>query len=153
MQVIASQGRPQRVLIVEQGHKLASAAQQWAQSDDHCAYAVEQVACGRAALDRIKSEFFDILVVHEDAICDLGAKDTASSLIRLARKAHKSLIVVMCEKVTVSGAVSAMGAGAHDLIAVPSSAAHLFDRIDHLRERHRKPQGGRLQCTLSVFKR
>jgi two-component system repressor protein LuxO len=97
----------------------------------------DSVTSGRQALEKLRAAAYDIVLI------DLGSLDdrtetTEQAVARLAKLAEGALLVVLSDGGSVSAAVAAMRAGAHDFIAKPVSGAAFATRIGELAHRHGK---------------
>jgi len=94
---------------------------------------------GGAALELLRRNRFDIVIADLDTLEDLAAniEDTVARLVRLAEGA---LVLAVADGSSVSTALSAMRAGAHDYVAKPIGAPALAARIGELAQRHNRPR-------------
>ena len=94
---------------------------------------------GRAAVDMLRQDRFDIIIADLSSLADLspGIEDAMARLVRLAEGA---LILAVADSSSVSAALGAMRAGAHDYLAKPVSGAALASRIGELAQRHGRPR-------------
>jgi len=92
---------------------------------------------GRVAMQRLRSEDFDVLLA---ALCSLDdlAHSAEEAVARLVRLSAGALVVAMAEEASVSAAMAVMRAGAHDYMVRPASGSALAARIRELGERHGK---------------
>jgi two-component system repressor protein LuxO len=92
---------------------------------------------GRQAIEALRSESFDVVLMDLASLSDLGpsAEDGVNKLVKLAEGA---LTIGLSDGASVSAAVAAMRAGAHDFVAKPISGATLVARIGELAQRHGK---------------
>ena len=98
---------------------------------------VIEVDGGRAAVELLKASPFDGLIADLGALADLA--DAAEERIgRLARVASDALIMVLTAEGSISVALSAMRAGAHDCVAHGFDGRALVARITELARRHGK---------------
>ncbi len=67
-------------------------------------------------------------------------------MTRLVRLAGGALLMALADGGSVSAALGAMRAGAHDYIAKPVTAAILADRMAELAQRHGRPRALGLDC-------
>lgn len=91
---------------------------------------------GRAAADSLRSSSYDVVLVDLSSIDDLGP--TEDAVARLAKLADGALIVALSDGASVTAAVAAMRAGAHDFIARPINGSAFSARLGELAERHGK---------------
>jgi two-component system repressor protein LuxO len=92
---------------------------------------------GKEAAEILKSASFDLVMVDLASLADL-APVTEDAVARLARLAEGALMIVMSEGASVSAAVAAMRAGAHDFVAKPLNGQSFAARIAELAQRHGK---------------
>jgi two-component system repressor protein LuxO len=91
---------------------------------------------GKAASDALRSDSYDIVIVDLSSIDDLGP--TEDAVARLVRLADGALIVALSDGASVTAAVAAMRAGAHDFISRPIEGHAFSSRLGELAERHGK---------------
>ncbi len=103
---------------------------------------------GREAADCLRQGRMDIVIADLDSIADLAAsaEDAVGRLVRLAEGA---LFLAVADSGSVSAALAAMRAGAHDYIAKPVSGAALAGRIGELAQRHGRPRSLGVECAQS----
>ena len=110
---------------------------------------------GREAADLLRSAGYDIVLIDLSSIDDLAP--TEDAVARLVKLADGALTVALSEGASVTAAVAAMRAGAHDFIARPLSGTALSARIGELAQRHGKARaltiggGGRQSGGLGGF--
>jgi len=95
------------------------------------------VCGGREAVDLLRGADFDVIIADLVSLADL-AERTEDAVSRLVKLAQGALVLVLSDGSSVSAAVAAMRAGAHDYVAKPVSGAALAARIGELAERHGK---------------
>jgi two-component system repressor protein LuxO len=100
---------------------------------------------GRGAADMLRQSRFDIIIADLSSLADLaaGIEDAMSRLVRLAQGA---LVLAVADTSSVSAALGAMRAGAHDYLAKPFSGAALANRIGELAQRHGRPRSLGAEC-------
>jgi DNA-binding NtrC family response regulator len=98
---------------------------------------VASARSGKTAAEILKTNGFDLIVLDASSLSDLGATEE-ESVARLAKLAGDALTVVLSDGGSVSAAVSAMRAGAHDSLARPVTGAALALRVAELARRHGK---------------
>ncbi len=83
----------------------------------------------------LRSQQFDVILVDLSSLSglDIALEGSISKICRLAKT---SLIIAMSAENSVSMAVDAMGAGAHDCLTKPLSMKVFGDRITELGQRH-----------------
>ena len=92
---------------------------------------------GREAAELLRAGPHDIVLIDLSSIDDL-APQTEEAVARLVKLADGALTIALSEGASVTAAVAAMRAGAHDFIARPIAGAALATRIGELSERHGK---------------
>ncbi len=100
---------------------------------------------GRAAIELLRQNRFDIIIADLSSLADLapGIEDAMSRLVRLAEGA---LMLAVADSSSVSAALGAMRAGAHDYLAKPVSGSALATRIGELAQRHGRPRSLGAEC-------
>src|SRR5690606_8482701 len=93
------------------------------------------VETGRAAADTLRQSRFDIVIADLSSLDDL-ASSVADAVARLVKLADGALVLAMAEGGSVSAALGAMQAGAHDYVAKPIGGTALAGRIGELAQRH-----------------
>ncbi|MBU1305798.1 MAG: sigma-54 dependent transcriptional regulator [Alphaproteobacteria bacterium] len=95
------------------------------------------VAGGRPAAELLRDLPYDIILADLGSLGDLAerSEDAVGRLVRLARGA---LVVAVSDGTSVSAAVGAMRAGAHDYVAKPINGPAMAARISELALRHGK---------------
>jgi DNA-binding NtrC family response regulator len=92
---------------------------------------------GRSALELLKASPFDGVIADLDALADL-ADSTEERIGRLARVASGALLAVLTGDASISVAMAAMRAGAHDCSASDLGGDALVLRLGELARRHGK---------------
>ncbi|WP_240549635.1 sigma-54-dependent transcriptional regulator [Devosia salina] len=100
---------------------------------------VTQVATGRSAVDMLRKTRFDVIIADLESLTDLGPS-IEDAMNRLVRLAEGALILAVAGSGSVSAALGAMRAGAHDYVAKPVSGATLAGRLAELAQRHGRPR-------------
>lgn len=98
---------------------------------------IESAASGRQALELLRQQASGIVIADLASISDL-ADSCEQAVARLVRLAGGALVIAISEGMSVSAAVEAMRAGAHDYVAKPIAARVLAARIGELTVRHGK---------------
>jgi two-component system, repressor protein LuxO len=94
---------------------------------------------GRHAAEMLRQTRFDIIIADLAALSDL-APAIEDAMGRLVRLAEGALVLAIADSGSVSAALGAMRAGAHDYLAKPVSGAALAARIGELAQRHGRPR-------------
>jgi two-component system repressor protein LuxO len=92
---------------------------------------------GKQAAEMLRSQSYDIVLADLSSLGDLAAQ-TEDAMGRLVKLAAGALIIALSDGASVSAAVEAMQAGAHDCIAKPVSGPAFAARIGELAHRHGK---------------
>ena len=94
-------------------------------------------AGGKPAADLLRDVGFDIVLADLSSLGDLAERsdDAVTRLVRLSRGA---LVVALSDGASVTAAVGAMRAGAHDYVAKPINGPAMAARIGELAQRHGK---------------
>lgn len=117
--------------------------------DDTCAHTIAEtlkhhlgrqthittVAGGRQAVELLRGHRFDIILADIASLADLADQSDAA-MARLVRMANKALIIALSDAGSVSAAVAAMRAGAHDYVAKPINGTTIAAKIAELAQRH-----------------
>lgn len=98
---------------------------------------------GRDAVDLLRAATFDLLLVDLDSLADLNDNDAA--VARLVRLAPGALVVALSDGSSVTAALAALSAGAHDYVARPIEGTALAGRLAELAQRHGRDFSGALQ--------
>jgi two-component system repressor protein LuxO len=133
-----SDGEPGgRLLLIDRD---ASHAQLVAETLSQCLGQTARVtiaAGGKPATELLRDVGFDIVLADLSSLSDIAERsdDAVTRLVRLARGA---LVVALSDGASVSAAVGAMRAGAHDYVAKPINGPAMAARIGELAQRHGK---------------
>ena len=98
---------------------------------------ITAVGAGKAATEALRSAEFDVVLADLASLSDL-APQGEEAVARLVKLADGALTVVLSDGASVSAAVAAMRAGAHDFLAKPISGPAFAARIGELASRHGK---------------
>ena len=98
-------------------------------------YRVVHVPDGRSAVAALQDADYDIIVADLTALSDLDS-GADKAVTRLARLGGQALLLAVSSSVSVSAAVEALQAGAHDCLVKPLTLTDLDARISVLRTRH-----------------
>jgi two-component system repressor protein LuxO len=90
---------------------------------------------GRSALEHLRRDGCDALVVSLDAVGDLG-EGMEDAMARLCRSASDAIVVALSDARSVTATLAAMSSGAHDCLSHPVSGRALAARLAELAERH-----------------
>lgn len=104
-------------------------------------FAVEPVVVGltsgRQAVDLLRTSSFDVVAAELAALCDIAERHD-DRIGRLARAATGAIVIVLAEDASISAALGAMRAGAHDCVASSIDSLALVERFGDLGRRHGK---------------
>lgn len=92
---------------------------------------------GRQAADLLRDGSFDIAMADLSSLRDL-AERSDDAVARLVRLADGALFIAVSDGASVSAAVGAMRAGAHDYVVKPVNGPAMAARIGELAQRHGK---------------
>lgn len=99
---------------------------------------MQRAASGRSGADHLRADRYALVLFDLESLDDVAAS-TEEAVARLVRLADGALCIALSEGVSVSAAVAAMRAGAHDFVAKPVHADAFSARIAELARRHGKP--------------
>ena len=94
-------------------------------------------AGGRQAVELLRDTAFDIVLVDLSSLTDLS-EQSDDAMTRLVRLAAGALVIALSDGTSVSAAVAAMRAGAHDYVAKPINGPAIAARLGELAQRHGK---------------
>ncbi|HQZ12614.1 MAG TPA: sigma-54 dependent transcriptional regulator [Devosia sp.] len=98
---------------------------------------IDEARCGRDASDRLRAADYEIVLIDLASVADLTS-ETEEAVARLVKLADGALTIALSDGASVSAAVAAMRAGAHDFVARPVSGPAFSARIAELAQRHGK---------------
>lgn len=104
-----------------------------------CTPEVSVAKSGREAVDMLRAGRFDVILADMPSLSDIAERDE-DGMSRIVRLAEGALVVAMAGGASVSAAVNALRAGAHDYVTKPIAAAALANRIGELAQRHGRPR-------------
>lgn len=136
-----------RLLLIERASDAARQTRSAIAS--HWGNAAELVVAedGRGASAMLRSAAFDIILADTGSMQGLG-ETLEDRFVRLAHLAGGALIIALSDGGSVSGAVAAMRAGAHDYLAKPVGGTALAARLEELGRRHGKARA--IRCETAV---
>jgi DNA-binding NtrC family response regulator len=139
-------GGPARLLVIDRDAVAAKAAAEHVGACFPGSPEAQEVASGRQAAELLRSESFDIVFADLQSLFDLSPI-TEDAVAKLAKLAAGALTIAISDGGSVSAAVAAMRAGAHDVLAKPIGSPALAARLAELSQRHGKaldfgPAGG-----------
>lgn len=112
-----------------------------------CTPVVTLAKSGREALDMLRANRFDIILADMPTLSDIAERDD-EGMGRVVRHAEGALVVAMAGGASVTAAVGAMRAGAHDYVTKPVAGPTLATRIGELAQRHGRPRSLGLDTSL-----
>lgn len=92
---------------------------------------------GRPAAELLRDTSFDIVLADLSSLRDLSERSD-DAVARLVRLSHGALFIALSDGASVSAAVGAMRAGAHDYVVKPVNGPAMAARIGELAQRHGK---------------
>jgi len=98
-----------------------------------------ELSSGRQAMDVLRSSAFDFVAADLEALADLGAS-TDERIARLARGSAGAILLVLADDASISVAMAAMRAGAHDCMSRECAPVIAVQRLCELARRHGKAQ-------------
>ena len=132
-----------RLLLIDRD---VSSARLVAESLSECLVSTPQIVSvegGRQAVDVLREGAFDIVLADLASLGDLSERSD-DAVTRLVRLAEGALLIALSDGASVSAAVGAMRAGAHDYVVKPINGPSIATRIGELAQRHGKTR------TLSI---
>jgi len=97
---------------------------------------------GRQASELLRQGAFDVVLADLGSLRDISERSD-DAVGRLVKLADGALVIALSDGASVSAAVGAMRAGAHDYVVKPVNGASMAARIGELAQRHGK--GGALK--------
>jgi len=98
---------------------------------------IMQVASGGEAIDQLRAGGVDVILLDLPSLADLSA-DAEIAVARLVKVSPASLVIAISDDNSVSTAMAAMRAGAHDHLCRPLGGRAFAERLQEIAERHRK---------------
>jgi len=140
---MAMQGRsigkddPAKVLLIERDPASSRAVAEMLANSLKPAPVLVLATEGRRGAEKLREGGFDLVLVDLGSLGALadGQDEAVGRLVRLAEGA---LVIALSDGGSVSAALAAMRAGAHDFVAKPINALSLAGRIGELAQRHGK---------------
>ncbi len=130
---------PVRILIIEQDAASFRAMADWLTGEFGTGCVPERAQDRQAATTLLREGQTDIVLADLDSLA--RQEDTAEAAIsRICRLAPAALVVALSARGSISGAVSAMRAGAHDFMTKPLNATNFARHIFELGLRHGRVQ-------------
>ncbi len=126
-----------RVLLIERDSVVLAAL---SSAVSACLAAVpdlEVAAAGRPGFELLRRSSWDLVAADLDTLCE-AASEPAEAIGRLAKLGGSAITMVLAEDSSVSAALAAMRAGAHDYMAKPIEIGAFGRRVSALMVRHGK---------------
>ena len=120
-----------RLLVIANDRRLADAV-----ADGPVYYETVVIPDARSGITALQEAGYDIILADLDSLGDVEGAVT-----RLARLGGAALLLVVAETESVSAAVEALQAGAHECLSYPLSADTLTARIATIEERYQRRSG------------
>jgi DNA-binding NtrC family response regulator len=98
---------------------------------------IMQVATGGEAIEQLRAGVVDVILLDLMSLADLSA-DAEVAVGRLVKVSPAALVIAISDDSSVSAAMAAMRAGAHDHLCRPLGGRAFAERLQELAERHRK---------------
>ncbi len=98
---------------------------------------IMQVATGSEAIEQLRAGVVDVILLDLMSLADLSA-DAEVAVGRLVKVSPAALLIAISDDSSVSAAMAAMRAGAHDHLCRPLGGRAFAERLQELAERHRK---------------
>lgn len=128
---------PARLLLIERSGELAQRLATPLAAEFAACPVVVALTAGRQALDLLKASTFDVVAADLDALSDLADR-MDDRIAKLARAASGALVLILSGDASISVALAAMQAGAHDCVGRSVDGATLVERMGELARRHGK---------------
>lgn len=140
----AADGRPLRVLVVEDERKVAEALRRGLEGEG---YDVVVEISGEAAFFRLTADRFDLILLD----LRLPGRDGLEILAAVRRRGLPTPVVVLTARDTLEDRVTGLDAGADDYVVKPFAFAELLARIRAVARRGRPAEAERLTVdTLAI---
>jgi DNA-binding NtrC family response regulator len=98
---------------------------------------IMQVATGHEAIEQLRAGAVDVILLDLPSLGDLSL-DAETAVGRLVRVSSAALVIAISDNSSVSTAMAAMRAGAHDHLCRPLGGRAFAERLQEIAERHRK---------------
>jgi DNA-binding NtrC family response regulator len=96
-----------------------------------------QVASGGEAIEQLRAGAVDVILLDLPSLADLS-DDPETAVARLVKLSPAALVIAISDDNSVSTAMAAMRAGAHDHLGRPLGGRAFAERLKEIAERHRK---------------
>lgn len=98
---------------------------------------IMQVATGLEAIEQLRAGVVDVILLDLPSLADLSG-DAEIAVARLVKVSPAALVIAISDDNSVSTAMAAMRAGAHDHLCRPLAGRPFAERLKEIAERHRK---------------
>ncbi len=98
---------------------------------------IMQVASGHQAIEQLRAGAVDVILLDLPSLADLS-RDAETAVARLVKVSPAALVIAISDDSSVSTAMAAMRAGAHDHVCRPLAGVAFSQRLQEIAERHRK---------------
>jgi DNA-binding NtrC family response regulator len=98
---------------------------------------IMQVATGFEAIEQLRAGVVDVILLDLPSLADLS-DDSELAVARLVKVSPAALVIAISDDNSVSAAMAAMRAGAHDHLCRPLAGRPFAERLREIAERHRK---------------
>jgi len=98
---------------------------------------IMQVPSGLEAIDQLRAGAVDVILLDLPSLSDLSG-DAEIAVARLVKVSPAALVIAISDDGSVSTAMAAMRAGAHDHLCRPLAGRAFAERLREIAERHRK---------------
>jgi DNA-binding NtrC family response regulator len=126
---------PARLLLIDADRTLHGRLAEALAADFESPPVVVEVNCGRAAIELCRGAPYDLVLAELDALADISERSD-DRITRLVRGATDALVVMLVAEASISVALGAMRAGAHECVAASTEPGALVRRIGELARRH-----------------
>ena len=134
VEATASAAGAMRLLLINGGPSLVGAITPSLNAEfDECPVVVE-IACGKLALDLLRTSTFDAIAADLSALGDLGTRPD-DQISKLARAAAGALVLILSDDLSISSSLAAMRAGAHGCAGRGAAGEAIVSRIGELARR------------------
>lgn len=130
-----------RILVVEHDAGSAQVLGRGLAEAGASAPRVTVAISGRRAMEALRREGCDALIVGLDAIGDIAA-GVEEAVGRLVRLAEGAIVVALSDGHSVTASLAALSGGAHDCLTRPVGGRALATRLSELAERHGRAGAG-----------
>ena len=98
---------------------------------------IMQVPSGLEAIEQLRAGAVDVILLDLPSLSDLSG-DSEIAVARLVKVSPAALVIAISDDGSISTAMAAMRAGAHDHLCRPLAGRAFAERLREIAERHRK---------------